>query len=43
MRVISAVVVVAPVPFVITIAEEPAEFVILFILGADPVVDPLIE
>lgn len=40
---ISAVEVVAPVPFVTTIAEEPAEFVTLLIDRAAPVVAPLIE
>lgn len=38
----SAVVVVAPVPFVTTIAREPDEAVLLLMLRADPVVAPLI-
>lgn len=38
----SAVVVVAPVPFVTTIAKDPADAVLLLILRADPVVAPLI-
>lgn len=37
----SAVVVLAPVPFVTTIASEVAEAVLLLILSADPVVAPL--
>lgn len=40
---ISAVVVVAPVPLVTTIDREPAEGVTLFIVRADPVVAPVIE
>lgn len=39
----SAVVVVAPVPLVTTIAEDPAVLVTLLIDKADPVVAPLIE
>ena len=39
----SAVVVVAPVPFVTTIAEDPNEFVTLLIDSAAPVVAPLME
>lgn len=35
--------VVAPVPFVTTIAKEPAEAVLLLMLSAEPVVAPLIE
>jgi len=41
--VIFAVVVVAPVPFVTTIADDPAEFVTLLIDRAEPVVAPLME
>lgn len=41
--VMSAVVVVAPVPFVTTIAEDPAELVTLLMDNADPVVAPLME
>lgn len=43
LRVMFAVVVVAPVPLVTTIAEEPAEFVTDLIDKAEPVVAPLIE
>jgi hypothetical protein len=40
---ISAVVVVAPVPFVTTMAKEPADAVLLLMLRAEPVVAPLME
>src|SRR5258708_25498483 len=39
---ISAVVVLAPVPFVTTIARDPEDAVLLLMLSAEPVVAPLI-